>query len=100
MREPQLQQLVMDVLAVRSKNRATADQAAKYRERGFQDGKSEGNHGDRHRNHGRRFLGAFQRQCTQEKTDEQASGVAEENRSRVEVKTQKSEHRATECERN
>ena len=99
MGETELQQLVMNVLAVGSKNRAATDQATQYGNRGLQDRKAEGDHGDGDRNHSGSLLCTFQCQGAQEEADEQAARVTQENRSRVEIKTEKAQDRPAECNR-
>src|SRR5215469_704035 len=99
MRKAELQQLVMNVLAVGSKNRAATDQATQYGNRGLQDRKAEGDHGDGNRNNSGGLLCTFQCQGAQEETDEQAARVTQENGSRVEIKTEKAQDRAAECNR-
>src|ERR1700756_3172309 len=91
MGEAELQQLVMNILSVGSKNRAATDQSTQYGNRGLQDGKAEGDHGDGDRNNSGSLLCTFQCQGAQEEADEQAARVAQENRSRVEIKTEKAQ---------
>ena len=61
MGEAVLQEFVMDVFAVGGEDGASADQAAKNGERGFENRQSEGNHRNGDRHDGRSFLRASQR---------------------------------------
>ena len=89
-----LQKLVVDVLAVGGEDGASADQAADDGERRLQNWQAERNYRDRDGDDGGRFLRAFESQGAEHKSDEEAAGVAQENRGRIEVVTQEAEDRA------
>ncbi len=96
MRKTHLQQFVVDMLAIGSENRATADQPPQDGKQRFQNRQSERDHWDGHSHEGRRFLRPCQSQGAEHETDEQAARVTQENRGRIEVKAKKSQDGAGE----
>ena len=99
MRHPTLQQFVVDVLAVRSENRAPSNQAAQDGESGLQDGQPERNYRNGDCDYGRRLLCAFQGKSAEHEPDEKASAVAEEDGRGIEVEAQETENGAREGNR-
>src|SRR5262249_20623144 len=93
-RQTTLQKLVMNVLAIGGEDRSSADEAPQHRESGFENRESERNYRNRDGNHGRSFLCTLERERAQDKADEQAAAVTQENGRGIEVETQESQDRA------
>ena len=55
--------------------------------------------GNRDRDDRGRFFSAVQRKCAEEKSDEEAAGIAQENCGGIEVVAKKSEDGARQCDR-
>src|SRR6266849_8226486 len=86
-----LQQLVMNMLAVGGENGTAADETSQDGERGFKNGQAKRNYWDGDGHDGGRFLRALQGQCAEQKADEEAAGVAEEDCGRIEIESQKAQ---------
>src|SRR5208283_2389887 len=95
-RESVLQKFVMDVLGVGGKDGASADQAAQNGEGGLENRKSEGNYRNGDGDDGGSLLGAFEGEGAQQKSDEEAAGVSQEDGRRIEVEAEESEDGAGE----
>src|SRR5579864_1157106 len=85
-----LQELVMDMLTVGGEDGPSADEAADDREHCLKNRQAEGDDGNRDGNDGRRLLRAVESQGAQEKSDEQAAGIAQEDGRRIEIVAQES----------
>ena len=91
MRHPQLQELVVNVLPVGGEDRTSGDEPPQDRQSGLQNGQAEGNHRDRHRDDGRCLLSTLQREGAQQKPDELAPAITQEDGCGVEVESEKAE---------
>src|SRR5439155_9319471 len=94
-RHAELEQLVMDVLAIRGEDRFAADQTTKNRKDGLQNRQTERDHRNGHGDDSGRFLGTLQRESAQHEPDEQASAIAEKNRCRVKVVPEETKNSAS-----
>src|SRR5690348_1026744 len=89
-----LQKLVMNMLAIASKNRTATDQPAKNRKRSVENGQAKRNDRNGNGHNGRGFLSAVERERAQQETDIEAAGIAEKDGSGIKVVAQKSNDRA------
>ncbi len=95
MRHAELEQLVMDVLAIRGEHWPAANQSTNDRKGRLQNGQTERDHRDGDGDNGRRFLSTLQRESAQHEPDEQASAVAKKNGCWAEVEPEESNNSAS-----
>src|ERR1017187_10377961 len=89
-----LQQFVVNVFAIGSEDRTSANQATDDGERGFQNRQAKRNDRDGDGYDGRSLLCSLESQGAQDKADEETAGVSQKNGRGIEVEAEESENRA------
>ena len=90
---------MMDVPTVGGEDRLATQESTGHGDQRVEHGQPERHDGNRHRHHGRRLLRAQRPDPGKHKPDEQAAGIAEEDRGRVEIEIEEPQHRARQCQR-